>query len=145
LIELVTLLKKQLLFYPMEALTIRGSHGTFFTPAINFSPSGVCEIAGESYLEESFEFYDNLIKWMSKYFEEGNKSIQLSFRLTYFNTSSSRAILDLLTTLKAKKDEGKDITVNWYYPDPDNDEMRMEAEDYIDETGLDINLISYPA
>ncbi len=129
----------------MENLTIRGSHGTFFTPTINFATSGICEISGESYLEESFEFYDTLIKWIDKYFDEGAKSIQLSFKLTYFNTSSSRAILDLLTSLKKLQDAGKDVTVNWYYPDPDNDEMRMEAEDYIDETGLEINLISYPA
>lgn len=129
----------------MENLTIRGSHGTFFTPTINFSTSGICEISGESYLEESFEFYDTLIKWIDKYFDEGAKSIQLSFKLTYFNTSSSRAILDLLTSLKKIQDNGSDVTVNWYYPDPDNDEMRMEAEDYIDETGLEINLISYPA
>lgn len=128
----------------MEPLTIRGSHGTFFTPTISFASNGVCEIAGESYLEESFEFYDNLIKWIENYFEEGNKNLQLSFRLTYFNTSSSRAILDLLTTLKEHQDAGKEVTVNWYYPDPDNDEMRMGAEDYVDETGLEINLISYP-
>jgi len=128
----------------MENLSIKGSHGTFFTPTVNFSASGVCEISGESYLEESFEFYDGLIKWIDSYFEEGAKSIELSFRLTYFNTSSSRAILDLLTSLKRHQDSGQDVTVNWYYPDPDNDEMKMEAEDYIDETGLEINLISYP-
>jgi hypothetical protein len=128
----------------MENLSIKGSHGTFFTPTVNFSASGVCEISGESYLEESFEFYDGLIKWIDSYFGEGAKSIELSFRLTYFNTSSSRAILDLLTSLKRHQDSGRDVTVNWYYPDPDNDEMKMEAEDYIDETGLEINLISYP-
>jgi hypothetical protein len=128
----------------MENLAIKGSHGTFFTPTINFSTNGICEISGESYLEESFEFYDNLIKWIEAYFEEGGDSLELSFRLTYFNTSSSRAILDLLTSLKNIQDRGKSVTVNWYYPDPDNDEMKMEAEDYIDETGLDINLISYP-
>jgi hypothetical protein len=129
----------------MENLVIKGSHGTFFTPNVTFSTSGICEISGESYLEESFEFYDNLIKWIDQYFNEGGNSIQLSFKLTYFNTSSSRAILDLLTSLKRHQEDSKDVTVNWYYPDPDNDEMRMEAEDYIDETGLEINLISYPA
>ncbi len=115
------------------------------TPAVAQTADEKLETFFKSYLEESFEFYDNLIKWIDKYFAEGAKSIQLSFKLTYFNTSSSRAILDLLTSLKRQQDDGKDVTVNWYYPDPDNDEMRMEAEDYIDETGLDINLVSYPA
>lgn len=127
----------------MESLIIRGSHGTFFTPEVNFTPEGICEIAGESYLEESFKFYNDLIEWINQYFEEEKKSIQLSFRLTYFNTSSSRAILELLNALKQHQDEGKEIILNWYYPEPDIDEMRMEAEDYMDETGLEMNLIGY--
>ncbi|MCS7005519.1 MAG: DUF1987 domain-containing protein [Cytophagales bacterium] len=127
----------------MEDLKITGQHGSFFTPNVHFSAStGICEISGESYLEESFEFYDRLIRWVEEYFQQNDRII-VNFKLTYFNTSSSRAILDLLKVLKKYKDEGKDVTVNWYYPDPDDDEMLMEAEDYIDETGLDINLISY--
>jgi hypothetical protein len=128
----------------MEDLKISGQHGSFFTPTVTFSAqTGICEIAGESYLEESFEFYDRLIAWINKYFEEGNEQITVNFKLVYFNTSSSRAILDLLRTLKGFEDAGKNVTVNWYYPDPDDDEMQVEAEDYIDETGLAINLISY--
>jgi len=127
----------------MEDLKIAGQHGSFFTPNVYFSAgTGICEISGESYLEESFEFYDKLIRWVEEYLQTHDRII-VNFKLTYFNTSSSRAILDLLKVLKRFKDEDKDVTVNWFYPDPDDDEMLMEAEDYIDETGLDINLISY--
>ena len=128
----------------MENLEIKGQLSTYFTPNISFNAStSICEISGESYLEDSFEFYDRLIKWVDDFFSEGAKTITVNFRLTYFNTSSSRAILDFLRNLKKHEEKGKTVTVNWYYPDPDYDEMQMEAEDYMDEVGIHINLISY--
>jgi membrane-bound lytic murein transglycosylase MltF len=67
----------------------------------------------------------------------------MNFRLSYYNTAASRCILDILRTLRNQYDTGKKITINWYYPDPDYDEMKAEAEDYMEEIGLPINLISY--
>jgi hypothetical protein len=128
----------------MENLKIEGQLSTFFTPEVNFSAeTGICEISGESYLEDSFAFYDRLIQWINNYFEEGATEIEMSFRLSYYNTSASRAILDILRTLKTHEINGKKVTMNWYYPSPDYDEMKSEAEDYMDETGLNMNLIPY--
>lgn len=129
----------------MENLEIQGQLSTFFTPSVNFSAeTGICELSGESYLEDAFQFYDILMNWVNQYFEEGNNELEMNIRLTYFNTSSSRAILDLLRLLKNYQ-ESRDykVIVNWYYPNPDYDEMKAEAEDYIDETGLSMNLIPY--
>ena len=129
----------------MEDLNIKGGIGTYFTPNVAFNAStGICSIAGESYLEDSFEFYDNLIKWFDQYFAENN-TLSLSIKLTYFNTSSSRALLDMFRSLKEQKDKGKDVTVNWYYPDPDDDEMLIEAEDFMEDSHLEMNLIPYEA
>lgn len=84
------------------------------------------------------------MNWINEYFAEGNTEIEMNIRLTYFNTSSSRAILDLLRLLKSYQDSRDyKVIVNWYYPNPDYDEMKAEAEDYIDETGLMMNLIPY--
>jgi hypothetical protein len=129
----------------MENLEIQGQLSTFFTPSVNFSAeTGICELSGESYLEDAFQFYDVLMNWINQYFAEGNSEIEMNIRLTYFNTSSSRAILDLLRLLKNYQDSRDyKVIVNWYYPNPDYDEMKAEAEDYIDETGLVMNLIPY--
>ncbi len=129
----------------MENLEIQGQLSTFFTPSVNFSAeTGICELSGESYLEDAFQFYDVLMDWINRYFSEGNNEIEMNIRLTYFNTSSSRAILDLLRLLKNYQDNRDcKVIVNWYYPNPDYDEMKAEAEDYIDETGLVMNLIPY--
>lgn len=128
----------------LENLEIVGKHDTYFTPTVNFNATtGKCLIEGESYLEDSFKFYDELISWINKYFEVTGNPIVLDFKLTYFNTSSSRAILDLMKALQEHRDNGRQLEVNWYYPDPDDDEMKLEAEDYIDESGLEMNLIEY--
>lgn len=128
----------------MENLEIEGRLSTFFTPMVNFNATtGVCWIVGESYLEDSFAFYEQLIKWINDYFEEGANSIQIDFKYSYYNTSTSRAILDILRLLKAYQEDGKSVLVSWHYPSPDYDELKSEAEDYIEETGLQMNLISY--
>lgn len=128
----------------MENLEIEGRLSTFFTPMVNFNATtGMCQIVGESYLEDSFGFYEQLIRWINDYFDEGANSIQIDFKFSYYNTSTSRAILDILRLLKLRQENGKDVLVNWHYPTPDYDELKSEAEDYIEETGLQMNLISY--
>jgi SiaC family regulatory phosphoprotein len=111
---------------------------------VNFQPSGLCELIGDSCMEDTPEFYEELFQWIDSYFEEGNSTMEFSFRLTYFNTSSSKAILELLDMLKKYQDKGKNIVINWFYPIPDYDEMLLEAEDYTADLGIKMNLISYP-
>jgi SUMO ligase MMS21 Smc5/6 complex component len=77
------------------------------------------------------------------YTRGGGKGIYLDLRLSYFNTSSSRAILEMLRVLKNLQNGGTEITVNWHYPNPDDDEILMEGEDFQEECGLAINMVEY--
>jgi hypothetical protein len=104
--------------------------------------NGICEISGESYMEETFKFYSPLLEWIKKYLENKNKPLTLNFKLTYFNTNSSRLILDMLDIIKKSKDEGNKVIVNWFYDSADPD-MIDEVEDFEMETGLDINLVEF--
>ncbi len=127
----------------MENLYIEGSKGVYFIPTVNFNAdTGVCELSGESYLEETIKFYNPLIDWLKRYFEEVGKKLTFNFKLTYFNTSSSKCIVDILKLLKSYKDKGYEVEVNWYYDDSidDIEEELEEVEDFILETGLEINL-----
>ncbi len=128
----------------MENLYIKGSKGVYFIPTVNFDANtGICELSGESYLEETIKFYMPLINWLKRFFEEENKPCVFNFKLNYFNTSSSKCIVDILKVLKEYKDKGRDITINWYYDDTieDIDEELEEVEDFIIETGVEINLV----
>ena len=130
----------------MRNIHIEGSHGTYYIPSVDFNAdTGICEISGESYLEEPREFYMPLLEWINEYFTEIKKPLTFNFKLTYFNTSSSKYIVELLSLLKKFQDKGFQITVNWYYDNKSEnaEEEIEEVEDFMLETGLKINLIPY--
>ena len=76
---------------------------------------------------------------LKRYIEEINSAITFNFKLTYFNTSSSRQILDIIDTLKKYQQDGGDVQINWFY-DPDDPDMCDEVEDFKVETGMEIAL-----
>jgi len=126
----------------MANLEIEGKNSTFFIPTVNFNnETGLCKIEGESYLENTWEFYDKLTSWLRNYIEQG-KPIIFNFKLTYFNTSSSKGILDILFLLRDYKQAGGSVTINWYYPEDDDDNL-AEAEDFVADAEVEMNLIAY--
>ncbi|PKQ69995.1 DUF1987 domain-containing protein [Raineya orbicola] len=125
----------------MEDLIIRGEKKTYFTPDVNFSAStGICTISGESYQEETFEFFNRLIAWLEEYIVKIRKPIEMNYKLTYFNTSSARAIQEMVIMLKKYKDQGGNVTINWYYVD-EEDSTYEEAEDMQAQVGIRFNMI----
>ncbi len=127
----------------MENLEIEGSHKNFFIPTVNFNAkTGICEISGESFLEDTVEFYKQIIEWLERYIEEVKGPIAFIVKLSYFNTSTSRSLLDILNLLKDYEDEGGEVVVNWHFDENDVD-MEEDIDDYIIDTGLDINKIPY--
>ncbi len=124
----------------MENLIIERSSGPHFRPYVNFdAETGICEIAGESHLEDAFAFYLNLQTWIEAF--DGQQLI-FRFRLTFFNTSSSKGILGVMKALKKRVVEGLAVQVVWYYP-KDNYDLRTEAEDYMEDINMEITLIPY--
>lgn len=125
----------------MENLILEASHGEFDMPSVNFDAStGICELAGESYLENTVEFYNRLLKWLDSYINEVKQPLVFNFKLTYFNTSSSKRILYILLKLKEYKDKGGIVTVNWYYNREDI-EMEEDVEDLGMIARLKINMV----
>lgn len=126
----------------LEDLEIQGEKGTYFIPHVNFNAeTGHCTLEGESYLENTWEFYENLVKWLRSYAKTG-QPVYFDFKLTYFNTSSSKGILEVLEFLKEYQARGGSIELKWYYPEEDEDILE-EAEDFVEDTQLEIELISY--
>lgn len=127
----------------MENLIIKGKAGTYFVPNVILNAnSGECEISGESYLEDSDKFYETIQEWVKKFVEEMKKPLKFHFRLTYFNTSSSRGIHALLKLLCKYQHKNMPVQVYWHYPIEDLD-VREEGEDYLASTGIQMTLLSY--
>lgn len=112
----------------MEILRVEGSSKT---PHVNFdSEKGLIEIKGRSIPENSIEFYKPLIEWLDEYSNQAKEHTNVNIQLEYFNTSSSKCILDLFKKLESINDKSKgSVNINWYYEEDDED-MLEAGEDY---------------
>lgn len=101
--------------------------GSAKTPEVEFNASGELLLKGRSIPENSIEFYKPLIEWIESYSESPNSSTVLNVQLEYFNTSSSKCILDVFKKLESIT--GSEVSVKWYYEEDDED-MLEAGEDY---------------
>lgn len=87
-----------------------------YTPLISFDVNTrLFKIEGESFSDDSDAFYKPIIKWLQGYLKTTRKPITLNFRLTYFNTRSSRAFSEILELLEEYVINKKvKVQVNWY-------------------------------
>jgi SiaC family regulatory phosphoprotein len=111
----------------METISIEG---TPKTPTITFDINkGFLEIKGRSIPENSIEFYKPLVDWLEKYATKPQSATEVNIQLEYFNTSSSKCILDVFKKLEGINKGGSQVTINWYYEEDDED-MLEAGEDY---------------
>lgn len=111
----------------MENISIEG---TPKTPAVNFDyQKGVVEIKGRSIPENSIEFYKPMVDWLETYASSPQSKTEVNIQLEYFNTSSSKCILDVFKKLESIHKADNDVIVNWYYEEDDED-MLEAGEDY---------------
>ena len=111
----------------MEPLSIEG---TAKTPTVKFNgQEGVIEIKGRSIPENSIEFYKPLVEWLEEYSKTPLDLTQVNVQLEYFNTSSSKCILDVFKKLEAIHKSSNEVIINWYYEEDDED-MLEAGEDY---------------
>ena len=121
----------------MEDLKIKGEK---FIPDIDFnSKKGEFNISGRSYHENTNEFFEPVLSWLKQYVNEYDQDTTLNFKLTYFNTPSSKAFAQILKILENYK--GK-IVVNWFYQIEDED-MMEDGQNLRDITSVEVKLVSY--
>ena len=100
--------------------------GTAKTPQVAFHDSPLSMgISGRSIPENSIAFYTPLLEWVDEHLKAGG-AVDVSIRLEYFNTSSSKCLMDLL---KRVEQSAAEATVLWYYEEDDED-MLEAGEDY---------------
>jgi hypothetical protein len=115
--------------------------GSAKTPSIDFNADkGVLELRGRSIPENSIEFYKPLNEWIENYGKSPQGETIVDVRLEYFNTSSSKCILDLFKQLENLNGSGTNIKVNWYFEEDDED-MEEAGEDYQAIINLPFNMI----
>ena len=92
--------------------------GTEDTPRIVLDrKNGVMEISGRSLPEDSTEFYKPVLDWIEQYASDPNPSTNFVFKLEYFNTASSKLLLDVLSA----PEDIKGMKIHWYFHEDDED------------------------
>ncbi len=96
-------------------------------------------ISGRSLPEDTDKFYEPIINWLTLYNRESNAHTEFVFNYEYYNSSSLRKVVDILTVLKSIS-LSSNLTIKWYYED--GDETSLEnAEDLKFAVNLPIEII----
>ena len=113
------------------------------TPGIRLdAASEIFEISGRSLPEDVIKFYKPILDWLDEYAQSPNAQTAFDFKLSYFNTASSKIILDILMKLEGMYDAGKSISINWHFPSDDED-MEEAGKEYSEIVSVPIELVEY--
>ncbi len=86
------------------------------------------EISGKSLPEDARLFFDPIIEWIEAYAKEPNKETIFHLKLSYFNSSSARKIVEALSVLESIPESGNTTEVVWHYKNYD-DIMKERGEE----------------
>jgi hypothetical protein len=107
-------------------------NATLSSPAINFDmDNNTLHIRGESYPENSFDFYEPIISWLKASLQELSE-ITLDIAITYMNSSSTKCTLDIMDILEDAHERGVKTSIIWRY-DRENSRSYEMAEDFREE------------
>lgn len=114
---------------------------TKYTPEINLDIDGIISLIGKSYPENTFEFYEPMMKWLEEYFENSPAdTTTINMEIIYFNSSSSKLFFDFFDLLEENASDNK-IQINWIY-DEENESAEEAGEDFIEDfEKLNIKLV----
>ena len=103
----------------MDVINIQGTDDT--PSVILDKANGKFEISGRSLPEDVNMFYEPILDWLDKYCEDPNDQTEFAFKLEYFNTASSKIILDILLKLEEIMEKGKEVVIKWHYHEDEED------------------------
>ena len=117
--------------------------GSDKTPSINLdAQNGEMEFSGKSIPENSADLYEPVMEWIDKYLETPAENTTFVVKLEYFNTSSSKYLLEIFRRFEELFKAGMKVAVQWYYELEDED-MQESGDDFRDILKIPVELIVY--
>ncbi len=92
-----------------------------FTPFVEFNSNGKLLLEGRSIPENIYELFNPLLDFAS---EVAVPNIVFDVNLDYFNTATSKIMLDLLLRFDRNKMIGS-VTINWHYVIDNSDSLEV--------------------
>ncbi|MCF0190598.1 MAG: DUF1987 domain-containing protein [Marinilabiliaceae bacterium] len=124
----------------MEIVNIKGTDDT---PSVVLDKDGgVFEFSGRSLPEDVQQFYGPILEWIKAYGEAPNGQTDVCFKLEYFNTASSKMILDVLLAFEEINSNAGGVTIKWHYHE-DEEDMKEAGEEYEDIVDVPFEYVEY--
>lgn len=124
----------------MEPILIEGSQR--FPRVIFDNISGKIEFHGRSIMDNPLGFYKPLYEWLEKYKIHPCDTTEVIIKLEYFNTASSKCLLNIFKYLTDIDNAGHKINITWFYTDEDED-MKEVGEDFQAMVNFTFNIVKY--
>jgi len=125
----------------MDAINIEA---TGKTPEVGFyADKGLISLKGRSIPEHTVEFYKPLHQWIDEYGNKPQPLTTVEIFIEYYNTSSSKSILDLLKRLESIHKMGNEMVVKWFYEE-DDEALFESGEEYQSMVEIPFDLIAVP-
>jgi hypothetical protein len=127
----------------MDKLFIKATKSS---PEIYFdNTKNFLSIKGESYPENTASFYMPVLSWVEEYLQNlEDQDVTVGMDIPYFNSSSSKILLDFLDMLDEAVSKGKKIVVNWFYAKENQSALEAGEEIQEDFKALTFHIIQLP-
>lgn len=130
-------LQKDISFFLLECLVGRDKSRetldiipTAETPMVHLNaPKGIMSLTGRSIPHNAISFYRPILEWFDDYLMEAQEHTEITVKLEYLNTSSSKCLLELLKKAEQITEGSRSVEVKWYFETGDDD-MQEVGEDY---------------
>ncbi len=117
--------------------------GSAETPEVMLnSHDGEIRFSGRSMPEDAKSFYQPLKEWIQKYAENPAPGTRVVFGYEYFNTASSKMIMEVIEEVKKIAEKDNQLKLEWHYLE-DDDDMLEAGEDYEDMLDVNFEFVSF--
>ncbi|MGR9107286.1 MAG: biofilm regulation phosphoprotein SiaC [Gammaproteobacteria bacterium] len=104
--------------------------------------AGLLVMKGDSYPENTFELFERVIQWVETFLANGERPLRLDLYLVYLNTSSVRAMIDILELLETAHAANQDVGLRWFY-DYRNQRVAELAEEFREDYTLPFEILPF--
>jgi hypothetical protein len=125
----------------MNNLFIEGTNGT---PSVSFNvDKGILTMGGKSLPEDAVGFYKTIDESLNEFIVEKNDNLlTITCEFVYINTSSSKALYNLLK--KAVENLKHNVSIVWGYEEDDED-LQEQGQDFADALGVNFKYKMFAA
>lgn len=121
----------------MEKWTIEA---TDRTPSVVLDrQESILKLEGRSYPEEGMDFFDPIILRFKTLEESDNPIKVIHIRLEYYNSSTSKAMAELFTSMITAKNNDHEVKVIWEFEE-DDDGIQDDIDMFLDTFELDFDI-----